>query len=384
MPSKPRSSQSRPLRVLHMCTDFGMGGIARHALDLQKWLQTQEHQVFLGGSVGEWAGPETDAEFLDIPTLRVAAGGGNILQRLGHLAIGVLRMRRWLARHRVDLIHAHESAPALVADLARKGRNIPLIITYHGSEPERVRAFGSIARRADLVITPSHRAAKNLATKGGVPEEKLKVIGLGIKPAPAETPDDVATLRRDLIGDGTHLIVILARIAYQKGIDILIDSVAQMKESHPNYRFVVVGDGPLEDEMQALARQKDVLSHLNFVGRSEMPFRYLRAGDLMLLTSRWEALPISIVEAFQTGTPVVATDCSGVSELVDESVGKCVPKGDVAAICQAVWETLEDAPGLTAKSAAALKRSKEARFDPDTINATFEATYRALLAGRVT
>lgn len=382
MSSDPGRMQFRPLRVLHMCTVFGMGGIARHVLDLQKWLDTKGHKVFLGGTVGEWAGPETDANFLNVPTRYVGSEGGNLPVRLGNTVRSVVRMRRWLAKHPIDLIHAHESAPALVADLSRMGHSIPLIVTYHGSEPDRIRSFGSIARRADLVITPSHRSARDLETEGRVPESILKVIGLGVKPAPPDDPNDVAALRDELIGDGTRLIVTIARIAYQKGIDVLIDCVARMKESHPHYRFVVIGDGPLTAEMLNLAEKKRVLSHLTFAGRSETPYRVLRAGDLMLLTSRWEALPISIVEAFQTGTPVVATDCSGVSELVDDQVGRCVPKGNVEAICQAVSTTLEDAKGLREKAHAASERSKEGRFDPDTVNARFESVYKRLLVNQ--
>jgi glycosyltransferase involved in cell wall biosynthesis len=382
MPSDRGQPQDNPLRVLEMCTDFGLGGIARHTLDLQRWLNGRGHQIFLGGSIGEWAGPTTDDRFLDIPIRNVGSGGGNLLARLGHMVRAVLTMRRWLRDNPVDLIHAHESAPALVANLARKGRNIPLIVTYHGSEPERIRSFGAIARRADLVITPSHRSAEDLATIGRVPRERLKVIGLGIKPPPTDDPKDVEALRAELLGDGTHLIVTVARIAYQKGIDVLIDCVQRLKDSHPHYRFVVIGDGPLLTEMRALARQKDVASHLTLAGRSETPFRYLRAADLMLLTSRWEALPISIAEAFQAGTPVVATDCSGVVELVDDTVGACVPKGDVDAICRAVAGVLEDASGLQAKADAAAERSRESRFDPAAVNAQFEATYRALAARR--
>lgn len=376
----PRNLQDNPLHVLEMCTDFGMGGIARHALDLQRWLNAQGHHIFLGGTVGEWAGPATDDQFLDIPTRYVGSDGGHMVSRLANTARAVLKMRRWLTENPVDLIHAHESAPALVANIARKGRDIPLVVTYHGSEPGRIRSFGSIARHADLVITPSHRSATDLAGIGGVAKDRHKVIGLGIKPPPQDDPKEVAALRAELLGDGKRLIVTVARIAYQKGIDILVDCVARMKVTHPQYRFVVIGDGPLESDMRALARQRDVQSHLTLAGRSETPFRYLRAADLMLLTSRWEALPISIVEAFQAGTPVVATDCSGVSELVDDRVGACVPKGDVDAICRAVSAVLEDAPGRDAKARAAMARSQEGRFDPDTINAQFESTYRALVA----
>jgi len=377
--SGPVKQKFRKLRVLEMCTDFGTGGISRHAIDLQKWLNARGHSVALGGTPGEWAGPDTDDNFLDIPVRYVASEGGNVLARLTYLLRCALKMRRWLARNPTDIIHVHETAPALVARLATLGRRLPMIITYHGSDPDRLKSFGATARRADLVITPSHRSGDDLVTLGGVARDKLNVIGLGIKPAPPVDPDQVAALRTELLGDGTRLIVTLARIAHQKGIDILIDCVAQMKMTRPDFRFVIVGEGPLEADMKARATQKNLLSHLTFAGRSEQPFTYLHAGDLMLLTSRWEALPISIVESFQAATPVVATDCSGVAELVDDTVGACVAKGDTDAICAAVQRVLDDRDGHKALSRSALERSREPRFDPDVVNARFEAIYQQLI-----
>ena len=257
---------------------------------------------------------------------------------------------------------------------------VPLAVTYHGSEPERIGQFGKIARQADLVITPSHRSADDLAEIGGVPREKLKVIGLGLKPAPVDPDDEIAALRKDLLGDGSHVIVTIARLMHQKGIDILIDCVAQMKETHPGFRFVVAGDGPDEDALHRLAEDRGVSSHVTFVGRTERPHLHLRASDLFLLTSRWEALPFTIAEAFQTGTPSVATACSGVVELIDDAVGRVVPIGDIDAICGAVAEVLADEPARQAMATTALERSREDRFDPNWINSEFERTYRALAA----
>lgn len=362
-----------------MCTQFGVGGITRHVLDLRTWLRAKGHHISLAGTADVWAGPETDPEFLELTTRYVSEDGGHIVSRLGNAGWSALKLRRWLAANPVDLIHAHESAPALVAGLARIGRKIPLVVTYHGSEQSRVRQFGAIARHADLVITPSHRAAVELAEAGRIPKEKLQVLGLGIKPAPDPDPGTVATLRRDLLGDGSLLIVTIARMTHQKGIDILIDCVQRMKLDHPHCHFVLVGDGPLEADMRRLAERKGVLSHLQFVGRSETPYQYLRAADLMLLTSRWEALPITIPEAFQTATPVVATACSGVVELVDEQVGACVPIGDVDAICNTVSTLIGDEEKLNAMSKAALKRGQEDRFDPDWVHGQFENIYRTLV-----
>ncbi|RZV99112.1 MAG: glycosyltransferase, partial [Rhodobacteraceae bacterium] len=94
------------------------------------------------------------------------------------------------------------------------------------------------------------------------------------------------------------------------------------------------------------------------------------------------ALPYVIVEAFQAGTPAVATACSGVVELIDDSVGRLAPIGDVEAICSAVAELLSDTARLEQMGRAALARSREDRFDPNYICSQFEATYRAITALR--
>lgn len=378
----PSQDGDQPFRIAQMCTDFGMGGIARHALDLSTWLKGAGHDVYLAGTPGEWAGEKAEDRFLAIPTRFVGADGGPILRRLGNASHGAVALRSWLQSSRIDVIHAHESAPALVALLARMRLNIPLVVTYHGSDPQRIKGFGKIARHADRVVTPSYRAADDLAEIAGVSRDKLRVIGLGIKPPPQDTADDVAELRKDLLRGGSRLVVTIARVAYQKGIDVLIDCVARLKKTHPDYRFVVVGDGPLDHEMRALAKQRDLEDHLQFVGRTEVPYRYLRAADLMLLTSRWEALPISIAESLQTGTPIVATDCSGVHELVDDTVGACVPIGDVEAITQAVEDILEDDRKRSVMASNALERSTASRFDPDHINRQIEALYHELLVDR--
>ncbi len=369
----------KPLKILQMGTQFGVGGITRHILTMSDWMTERGHQIAYAGTADVWQPNVSDPnQFLNIPTRYVASDGGGLLARLGHTAKASLQLRSWLAKNPVDLIHAHESAPALVAQMARLGRNIPIAVTYHGSEPERIGAFGGIAKRCDLVITPSYASGEDLVKIGGVPRDKLKVIGLGVTPAPQDPDNEVNELRRELLGSGTHLIVTVARLIHQKGIDILIDCVARLKESHPGYRFVVAGDGPDEDKLQALAVEKGVDTHLKFIGRTSRPHLHLKAADIFLLTSRWEALPFTIVEAFQVGTPSVATACSGVVELIDSDVGAVVPIGDVPEICRSVVDVLSDGDRLKKMGETAFERSKEDRFDPDWVHNVFQQTYRDL------
>ena len=370
------------LNVLQMGTQFGVGGITRHVLALRDWMRARGHTVSLAGTPDVWAGQDGDPDFLALPTRYVAGEGSNVITRLGQAGRAAVRLRAWLAKNPVDLIHAHESAPAFVANLARKGTKIPLAVTYHGSEPERIASFGRIARGTDLVITPSHRSAEDLAKIGRVPQDKLKVIGLGVAPAPKDPQDEVDALRQELLGDGTHLIVTIARLMYQKGIDILIRCALEMKKTNPGYRFVVAGDGPDEEELRQMARDAGLESTMRFVGRTNRPHLYLRAADIFLLTSRWEALPFTIVESFQAGTPAVATACSGVVELIDNKVGKVVPIGEVPAICDGVRSVLRNPQKLAEMGREALERSTEDRFRPDWVHEQFEMTYQRLAASR--
>ena len=363
------------LHVLELGTLLGVGGITRHILALRAWLQSAGHRVTVAGAPEAWVNADIDPDYLDLPLDRVAAGRGGLPSRLIAVARSAWILRRWLKANPVDLLHAHDSAPALVANLARKGLNIPLIVTYHGSEPERIAGFGQIARGCDLTITPSHKSAQDLALIGKVPIEMLKVIGLGVNPPPLVSEARIAELRKTLLGDGDRLIVTIARFTHQKGIDILIDCVAQLMKAHPGWRFIVAGDGTDEAKLHALAAEKNVLLALRFIGRTSEPHLLLRAADLFLLTSRWEALPFTVVEAFQAACPAVATACSGVVELIDDSVGRVVPVGDIAAICAAVEDVLSDEPRRRAMDQAALTRSREDRFNPDWVHPQFEKLY---------
>lgn len=372
----------RRLHVLEMQTQFGVGGITRHVLALRDWMRGQGHRVTLGGTPAAWASPDTEPDFLDLPTKFVSGEGGAVPARLMAAGRSAMGLRRWLKANRVDLIHAHESAPALVANLARMGLGVPLAVTYHGSEPSRIASFGKIAGKADLVITPSHRSAEDLETIGGVPQEKLKVLGLGVAPAPDDPAEEVAALRRELLGDGDRLVITVARLEHQKGIDVLIEAVARIVPVHPGWRFAVAGDGVDEMRLKALAQERGVAGNVIFLGRVSRPHLYLRAADLFLLTSRWEALPFTIVEAFQAGIPAVATACSGVVELIDDEVGAVVPIGDVEAIAREVTRILSNDLLRAGMATSALQRSRLDRFDPDWVHRQFEDTYYRLAEGK--
>jgi len=354
-----------------------VGGIARHIIDLTQWLRGEGHTVYYAGGADALLDSGKDEYFFTVPLAKVSATGGSLGARLANVARCVAVFRRHLKKHPVDVIHCHESAPALVAKLASLGTGTPIAVTYHGSEPERIKAFGKICRfAADIVITPSHRCAEELHDIGGVPRDRLRVVGLGVKPAPDVDQGRAAALRTELLGDdGKILVMLLARASYQKGLDILIDAVSEILKTRSDFRFVVAGIGPLFEPIQELARKMGVDRYIRFIGETHEPYLYLNASDIYLLTSRWEALPISIVEAFRAGLPVIAPDAGGCCELVDDDVGVIVPIGHAEEFAGQLLRIGGDADLRSSMSAAAVARSTEDRFSPNAVHRQFEKLY---------
>ena len=389
------------MRILQLCTRFPPGGIQRHVIDLTLGLRGRGHHVAVAGTRGAWLNEEIDPDFVHIDVHNVAAEGGSLPRRLWTALKSGLALRKVLKAEGIDLVHAHESAPALVAWVATRGlrvissrmdssggseitanKKVPVIVTFHGAEPERIGEFGRIARMtADLIVTPSHNSARDLAEQGGVPEAKLRVMGLGVQQKPRPPAAEVDALRRELLGDeGRKLIVTVARLAHQKGIDMLVEAAKRAFGLDPTLRFVIVGDGPQREDAHRWAREAGVEDRVRFVGHSDNAPLYLAAADLFFLPSRWESLPITIVEAFQQGTPVLATDTAGVVELVDTSVGQVVPIGDVNAMAHALIDLTRDPARLARMSEAAVARAGEPRFSPPHVHEAFERLYADVLS----
>ncbi len=367
------------MRILQVCTNFLMGGIQRHVLELTVFLHEHGHTVVLAGDDGEWR-PDGVNEFELLPLNDVAAMGGSIFSRLSRIWPVARAMRRALIKHKIEIIHTHETAPLIVAKLAAFGLGIPIVFSYHGSERERIAGVAKTARRcADATISPSHASLGGLIDRG-LPASKGQVVGLGLRPLSVVPEGAAAEIRKRLLGDnGRFLISSLSRIDTQKGIDIMIEVARKVRDVRGDVIFAIGGNGPLNDLVPRWADVAGVSDSVIFLGYTSEVAELLAASDLYLLTSRWEALPVSIAEAFQCGVPVIATDCGGVRELVDDKVGRLLPVGATNQIAEAILTLLDDDELRGELGRNALLRSQDPSFTPRTAQLQIEKIYQTLL-----
>ncbi|NEO74702.1 glycosyltransferase family 4 protein, partial [Moorena sp. SIO3H5] len=135
-------------------------------------------------------------------------------------------------------------------------------------------------------------------------------------------------------GEGKRLLFI-GRLAAAKGLPILLESLVTLQKKYPNILLTVIGDGPERKQLEAKTIQLGLSGNVDYVGaKSQTQVReYLQQTDIFVMSSFAEGVPVVLMEAMETGIPVVATQIAGVSELVEHQInGYLVPPGDTTSL----------------------------------------------------
>jgi glycosyltransferase involved in cell wall biosynthesis len=274
-------------------------------------------------------------------------------------ARAVARIRR-LTRD-ADIVHAHGLRAGGLAALAlaravptplRAGVP-PLVVTLHNA----VIAGGMIgAAYATLERIVARQAAEILAVSPDL-EDRMRSLGAravsrALVPAPprrrSEDPAAQAKVRADLGAVGRPLVAVVARLAEQKGLPVLLDASAGWGRRTPAPLVAIAGDGPLEASLRARIEAEGLPVRL-LGRRSDVP-ELLAAADVAVVSSVWEGQPLVVQEVLRAGRPLVATRVGGIPGMVGEAA-LLVPPGDAAALEKAVLKVLDE-PGFAERLAS--------------------------------
>ena len=286
-------------------------------------------------------------------------------------------IRRIVRDCAIEIVHGHGYKSDLYGYLATRKAAAKCVATCHDSGlANRLRLSNAgtmeiygwlhkrVLRRLDAVATVSQPIADALV-RSGVQSHRVSVIENGIsltrfrsaKPAP------------DLLAfKGTApLIGLVARLAEGKGHAVLLEAARCLIAQEPALKFIFVGDGPLEAEMRRLTCDLGLTSCVQFAGkRADMPAVYA-ALDVMVLPSRNEGMPITVLEAMASKTPVIATTVGAIPQLIsNRRTGLLISPDDVGSLRHAISE-LVSAPRLSATIAQAALDFVQARFSAATM-----------------
>ena len=365
----------RPPRVLHVIDALVMGGAQALLVALLREL-TAGHlaQSLVCSVTTRWADDDL------VAAVRASSA------RLEFVDRGIDDPRLPLALARIahvsgaDVVHSHLSVANFSSRIAAKIAGRPHVTTVHtmpgpSIEDSRARALadGLTARLSNVLVAPSVEVADAYAAAWRVPRSRFRVI-----PNAAAAVDrdgfDRAAVRAELAPDGRPVVISVARLQPEKGIDELLEAAALVNGA----RIVVAGDGPERERLEGEIAARGLGDRLALLGHRSDVARLLAGADAFVLPSRHEGLPISLLEAMSAGLPCVATAVGGIPGLVEDGVsGLLVPPRDPAALAAALGRVVEDRD-LAAALGAEGRRVVEQRHSPRAVADAYAAVYEEL------
>jgi glycosyltransferase involved in cell wall biosynthesis len=306
-----------------------IGGAERQVILLAKGLRRRGWKVsvvVLSGTGGN-AASELIAAGVGFLTLRMRKGLAD--------PRGWFRFNRWLIHETPDVVHAHLPHAAWLARWSRLAAPVRVVIdTLHSS------STGTVGRKmgyrwsgwlADRVTAVSQAAALAHVSSAMVSQNKLIVLANGVDVNVYRSDSTVRkSVRLELGIDRGFLWFAAGRLEPVKDYPTLLAAMGQVPEPA---RLMIAGAGPLQNELIQLAARLGLEGRVRFLGFEPDIKRWMQAADGFVLSSRWEGLPMGLLEAGACGLPAVATCVPGTPEVVvDGQTGWLTPPGDSTAL----------------------------------------------------
>jgi len=254
-----------------------------------------------------------------------------------------------IARHRVATLVIEHSLFSYNWAAAQHHTRTAALMQRHRTLMRRLYPF------ADGLVAVSRAAAEDLAEVIGMPHNAVVTI---YNPVVSDELEALAAHSADdawFSAGAPPVILTAARLAPEKRLDVLLDAFAKLRRSGVDARLAILGDGP---ERERLLRQIDTLgltTEVRVPGWVDNPYAWMRCSALFVVSSAFEGLSNTLIEAMACGCPVVSTDCpGGPREILRDGLhGRLVPVGDIAALADAMKSTLANPPNRNSLSVRA-------------------------------
>jgi glycosyltransferase involved in cell wall biosynthesis len=366
----PSDISDLPIALFLMVNTFETGGSERQFTVLAQNLAPPQFQTHLGCISRR--GPLAH-NFPDAPEFPL---GGSLY---GWQSLRTrLNLARHLRQHRVQVAHAFDFYTNLTLIPAARLARVPVVIGSHRQlgdlmTPAQFRAQAAAFRWSDAVVCNSQAASSRLLATG-LPPNKIAVIGNALPAeaftaAPAALPKRPGALRVGMVARMNH------RYKNQSGF---LRIAARIHQHMPNVEFVLVGDGPLRQELEQEAASLGLGASAIFLGDRQDISAVLASLDVAVNTSDSESLSNVILEAMAAGLPAVAYNVGGNSELLTEQCGALIPAGNENSFADAVEKFLAD-PALRQQFGRNARQLAQENFSLDRVRQRYAELYVALL-----
>lgn len=387
------NSEDKKLKICHVITRMIVGGAQENTLLTIKGHVEKGHESVLVTGFS----PGREGELLknvDLPDFRIETFP-DLVRELSPWKdfMAFLKLRRFFKAEKFDVVHTHSSKAGIIGRLAAYASGVPVVVhTVHGQafHPYEKwwcnKLYIALERFAALWCDRIYAVAQAMidqCVEAGVsPREKYQVVYSGMDTGAFDSARREPELRAALgIPEDAAVIVTVARLFPLKGYEFVIPAAKKLIPEYSNLHFLIVGDGPMHDEIISSLKADGMDNRFHFSGLvpPHEVCRYIAQADMLWHLSLREGLPRSVVQALATGRPAVGFRLDGTPEVVlDGKTGFTVPPGDVEQVAAVTRKILDDA-ALRQSMGEEGKKLVIERFDWHRMADILEAEYIRLL-----
>jgi glycosyltransferase involved in cell wall biosynthesis len=373
------SRQIKSRRVLHVIDSLDLGGAQVVLLNLIRHADVRHHEIDVACLHGR-----------GVYWRRLAAEGVRAHSLSFHHYIpsyvpGLL----WLMlTRRYQIVHAHLLASNVIAKPLAALCRVPVRINHDhcndkSTDPRKwAPAADKLTNRFSThVIAVSDSTRRYVVDVEQVPPERVTTIHNGVdNTAFQPRPEQRAAAREKWrLPADAFVVAGIGRLTYQKNFALFLEIAAEVLRAHPQAFFVIAGTGEDEAALREQAQRLGIAERVRFLGYVAEMTKLYPAVDMLLLTSRYEGLPITILEAMAVGVPIVSSDLDGVQEILgDDEDAALVTPGDAAAFVGRIG-TLISEPARAERYAAAALGKVRARYSAEAMTREVESIYERYL-----
>ncbi|MDA0738238.1 MAG: glycosyltransferase [Nitrospirae bacterium] len=335
------TSQEKALRILHTESSMGLGGQEYATLALVEGLQKRGHVVVLLVQAGSQLQTAAEERGVLCHTLTM------------HKALypwAIFRMCALIQKHQIEVVHTHGSRDSWIGSFAAWFSSLKpvVVLSRHKSTPIAKHAINRVLyhRLVDRIVTTGGELIrKHLLAEHQFPEHHVVAIPTGA---------DVERFSPNIEGDSFRkewgvtkeecLIGAVCFLRSYKGLDHFIEAAAIVLTESPSCRFVIVGDGPEQERLEAKIAQWELQGRFILTGHREDVPEVMAALDIFVVSSTdGETLTQTIPQALAMETPVVATNIGSIPDIIHhEETGFLVSPGDPQALASYILKLVED------------------------------------------
>ena len=354
------------MKIIQIMPDFGLAGAETMVENLSCSLAAEGHDVLV-------------ISFFDLHTAiteRIENKGIKIEylgKKRGFDPSIISKVRRIIKAYQPDVIHTHRYVLPY-AFLASLGLKVKRVHTVHNvAQKEQTKAGktinGVLFQHFNVVpVALSEEIQRTIQEVYGLPDNRIPVVFNGIDLSRCIVKESYA--RKD-----TFTVLHIGRFMDVKNHELLLRSFARFKEHHSDARLQLLGDGELKENMMQLAGQLNITDAVEFAGLQSNVYPWLHNADVFVLPSKFEGMPMTLIEAMGTGLPIVASNVGGIPDMLVNGENALLVEPNYVAVEKAIEKLYNDVEFRIRLGNAAALRSEE--FSAKVMASSYIKIYRS-------